>query len=486
MPVLPEFEDPMARPRYTGLATFMRAPYREDWAGVEIGLIGVPFDGGVTNRTGTRHGPREIRNQSSLMRKINQASGIAPYELCQVADLGDAWVQRPFHLESSLEEIRDFYRRIEADALLHRHAEMIERMAKLYAAARNPGVSGLRCENHVGGEFLGRLADAHAAGGDAAGLNRRLGPGTALEQAALDAESQFKAAQAELTTLRATLQRELLNQESITAQVHSEYQQARMEAETNDNLRKNGLIAELEYKTSIIKRDELENRDKIEQKRLEFARDSIDPQLAAKQATVDHLEASAKLKARDVEALHVKAGMAGVLQQLPVEVGQRVIAGTNLARVADPAKLKAQIKIAETQAKDIQINQPASIDTRNGIVAGHVIRVDPAVEQGTVTVDVALDESLPKGARPDLSVDGTIELERLDNVLYVERPAFAQDGATVGVFKFTSSGEAVRTPVHFGRSSVNTIEILSGLNVGDQVILSDTSAYDSHDRIQVN
>ena len=305
-------------------------------------------------------------------------------------------------------------------------------------------------------------------------------------ETALDGESQAKAAEAELTTLRATLQRELLNQESTTAQVHSEYQQAKMEAETNDNLKKNGLIADLEYKTSIIKRDELQNRDLIEQKRLQFAQDSIDPQLAAKQATVDQLEASAKLKARDVEALHVKAGMTGVLQQLPVEVGQRVIAGTNLARVADPTKLKAQIKIAETQAKDIQINQPASIDTRNGIVAGHVTRVDPAVEQGTVTVDVALDAALPKGARPDLSVDGTIELERLDNVLYVGRPAFAQDGATVGVFRLTSNGEAVRTPVHFGRSSVNTIEILSGLNVGDQVILSDTSAYDSHDRIQLN
>ena len=307
-----------------------------------------------------------------------------------------------------------------------------------------------------------------------------------LEQAALDAQSLYKAAEAELTTLRATLQRELLNQESTTAQVHSEYLQAKMEAETNDNLKKNGLIAELEYKTSIIKRDELESRDKIEEKRLHFASDSIEPQIAAKQATVDQLKASAELKARDVEALHVKAGMTGVLQQLPVEVGQRVIAGTNLARVADPTKLKAQVKIAETQAKDIQINQTASIDTRNGVVSGHVIRVDPAVEQGTVTVDVALDGSLPKGARPDLSVDGTIELERLDNVLYVGRPAFAQDGATVGVFRLTTNGEALRSPVHFGRSSVNTIEILDGLKEGDQVILSDTSAYDSHDRIQLN
>ncbi|MEO5754297.1 MAG: efflux RND transporter periplasmic adaptor subunit [Chthoniobacterales bacterium] len=307
-----------------------------------------------------------------------------------------------------------------------------------------------------------------------------------LQQLALDADSAATTAEAELTTLRATLQRELLSQESTTAQVHSEYLQAKMEAETNDNLKKNGLIADLEYKTSIIKRDELQNRDEIENKRLVFAGDSIEPQLAAKQANVSQLKAAAQLKARDVEALHVKAGMEGVLQQLPVEVGQRVTAGTNLARVADPKKLKAQIKIAETQAKDIQINQPASVDTRNGIVNGHVTRVDPAVEQGTVTVDVALDGELPKGARPDLSVDGTIELERLDNVLYVGRPAFAQDGATVGVFKLTDNGEANRTPVRFGRTSVNTIEILGGLKEGDQVILSDTSAYDSHDRIRLN
>jgi len=307
-----------------------------------------------------------------------------------------------------------------------------------------------------------------------------------LQQAARDAELQEKAAEAELTTLRATLQRELLNQESTSAQVHSEFEQAKMEAETNDKLKQNGLIADLEYKTSIIKRDELANRDAIEEKRLVFARDSIEPQLAAKQAAVEQLKASAEMRMNEVENLHVRAGMTGVLQQLPVEVGQRVTPGTNIARVADPTKLKAQIKIAETQAKDIQINQPASIDTRNGIIPGHVIRVDPAVEQGTVTVDVALDGALPKGARPDLSVDGTIELERLDNVLYVGRPAFAQDGATVGVFKLASNGEAVRMPVHFGRSSVNTIEILDGLKEGDQVILSDTSACDSHDRIRLN
>ncbi len=308
-----------------------------------------------------------------------------------------------------------------------------------------------------------------------------------LEQAARDAEFQAKGAEAELTTLRATLQRELLQQESTAAQVHSEFEQAKMENETNENLKKNGLVADLVYRTSQVKAAELANRDAIEQKRLTFARDSIEPQLASKQAAVDQLGQAAKLKQDQVEALHVSAGMSGVLQQLPVEVGQRVIPGANLARVADPTKLKAQVKIAETQAKDVQIDQKASIDTRNGVVEGHVIRVDPAVEQGTVTVDVALDGALPKGARPDLSVDGTIELERLDNVIYVGRPAFGQENNTVGIFKLIAgSSEAVRTPVKLGRSSVNTIEIVNGLEPGDQVILSDTSAWDSHERLRLD
>jgi HlyD family secretion protein len=308
-----------------------------------------------------------------------------------------------------------------------------------------------------------------------------------LEQSAHDAELQAKAAEAELTTLRATLQRELLDQESKTAAVHSQYEQAKMERQTNDQLAKNGLVADLVYKTSKIKEEELAKSDDIEQKRLAFARDSIEPQLAAKQAAVDQANQLAKLKLDQVEALHVKAGMSGVLQQLPVQIGQRLKVGDNLARVADPTKLKAQVKIAETQAKDIQPKQQATIDTRNGVVKGHVTRVDPAVEQGTVTVDVAFDEALPKGARPDLSVDGTIELERLDNVVYVGRPAFGQENNTVGMFKLVAgSNEAVRTQVKLGKSSVNTIEIVGGLEPGDQVILSDTSAWDSHERIRLN
>ena len=308
-----------------------------------------------------------------------------------------------------------------------------------------------------------------------------------VEQAGHDAELQATAAEAELTTLRATLQRSLLDQEATTAKAKSDYEQAKMERETNDQLAKNGLIAELQYKTSKVKEAELANRNEIEEKRLKFAHDSIDPQLASRQAAVDQAKQLAKLRADQVEALHVRAGMSGVLQQLPVQIGQRMKVGDNLARVADPTKLKAQVKIAETQAKDIQVGQKAVIDTRNGTANGHVTRVDPAVEQGTVNVEVAFDEPLPKGARPDLSVDGTIELEHLDNIVYVGRPAFGQENNTVGMFKLINgTSEAVRTPVKLGKSSVNTIEIVSGLQPGDQVILSDTSAWDAHERIRLN
>jgi len=308
-----------------------------------------------------------------------------------------------------------------------------------------------------------------------------------LEQAAHDAESKLKAAEAEFTTLQAKLQRDLLDQESNTARVHSEYQQARIESDMNEQLKKNGLVAELQYKTAEVKAAELLNRDAIEEKRLNFARDSIEPQLASKQAEVDQVKAAAQLKLDQVEALHVKAGMNGVLQQMPVDVGQRVKIGDNLARVADPTKLKAEIKIAETQAKDIQIGEKTTIDTRNGVVTGHVTRVDPAVEQGTVKVDAQIDGELPRGARPDLTIDGTIELERLDDVIYVGRPAFGQENNTVSIFKLVSgSSEAVRTPVKLGRSSVNSIEIINGLQPGDQVILSDTSAWDAHERIRLN
>jgi HlyD family secretion protein len=232
--------------------------------------------------------------------------------------------------------------------------------------------------------------------------------------------------------------------------------------------------------------EQAETRHGIEQKRYKFAQDTTEPQLAVKRAEVDRMRATAKLRRDELEALKVRSSMSGVLQLLPVEVGAQVQPGTNLARVADPTKLKAEIRVAETQARDVVPGLPAVIDTRNGVVEGKVSRVDPSVQNGTVTVDVTLAGELPRGARPDLSVDGTIELERLDNVVYMARPAFGQENATVGIFKFEPDGVyARRTQVKLGRSSVNSIEIISGLQPGDRVILSDMSQWDANDRVKI-
>jgi HlyD family secretion protein len=233
--------------------------------------------------------------------------------------------------------------------------------------------------------------------------------------------------------------------------------------------------------------EQSDTRNTIEQKRYAFSKDSVAPQLAVKEAEVERLRNQAKIRRDELDALTVRAGMEGVLQILPVEVGAQVQPGSNLARVADPRRLKAEIRVAETQARDIQIGQVAQIDTRNGIVAGQVQRIDPSVQNGTVTVDVTITDELPRGARPDLSVDGTIELERLDDVVYVGRPAFGQERSTVGIFKLDTDGTyAIRTQVQLGRSSVNTVEIVSGLKPGDRVILSDMSQWDSHDRVKLN
>jgi HlyD family secretion protein len=308
-----------------------------------------------------------------------------------------------------------------------------------------------------------------------------------VEQAATNAESQLKASEAELLNLRVTLQSGVLQAESVAASAKADFEQSRLQAEVNEQLAKDGLISALELRLSKVRAEQLATRHAIEQKRFQFAKDSIDPQLAVKQAEVDRLRAIAKLRRDEVEALAVRSSMNGVLQLLPVEVGAQVNPGFNLARVADPARLKAEIRVAETQAKDIQIGQSASIDTRNGLVEGRVSRIDPSVQNGTVTVDVTLTGELPRGARPDLSVDGTIELERLTEAVFVGRPAFGQERGTVGIFKLDADGVfATRTQVKLGRSSVNTIEILDGLRPGDRVILSDTSQWDSHDRIKLN
>jgi HlyD family secretion protein len=308
-----------------------------------------------------------------------------------------------------------------------------------------------------------------------------------VEQAALNATLQLKAAEAELEGLIAQVDRNLLEMEANAASVKSDYERARLQAEVNDELFKDGLVASVVLKQSKVTAEAAAARWEIEQKRLDLSRRTRSAQIAPKEAEVARYRAQADLSRRDYEALHVRAGVAGVLQVLPLEVGQQVAPGNNLARVADPTNLKAEIRIAETQAKDILIGLTASIDTRNGIVAGRVARIDPAVLNGTVLVDVAITGDLPKGARPDLSVDGTVELERLDNVVYVGRPAFGQERSTVGIFRLDAADSiATRTPVQLGRSSVNTIEIVAGLKPGDRVILSDMSTWDSTDRVRLN
>jgi HlyD family secretion protein len=306
-------------------------------------------------------------------------------------------------------------------------------------------------------------------------------------QAAADADSELTSAEAELVNVNVQLERSVLDAEANRARAKSDYELARLTADVNTELFKDGLVAELDRRRYNIAADNADSSYQIEQKRYAFTKDSIAPQLSVKKAQVERLRAQAKLRRDDADALAVRADMSGILQELPVEVGAQVQPGANLARVADPTRLKAEIRVAETQAKDILIGQSASIDTRNGLVEGRVARIDPSVQNGTVTVDVTLTGELPKGARPALSVDGTIELERMDDVVYVGRPAFGQERSTVGIFKLEADDVyAARTPVQLGRSSVNLIEIVSGLKPGDKVILSDMSQWDANDRIKLN
>lgn len=309
----------------------------------------------------------------------------------------------------------------------------------------------------------------------------------AVEQAALDAESQLKGAEADLQNTKVQLQSSVLQAESDAATAKANFTQARLTAAVKEQLYKDGLISELELKLSEVTADQADKMNTIQEKRYEFARDSIAPQLAQKQAVVDQDRAQARLRHADRDALQVRAGMEGVLQLVQVDVGAEVKPGDNLVRVANPHRLKAQIQIAETQARDIQIGQPAQIDTHNGVANGVVSRIDPSVINGTVTVDVTFQEALPAGSRPDLSVDGTIQLEHLDDVVYVGRPAFGDEKSTVGLFRLDPDGvHATRTQVTLGRSSVSTIEIVRGLVPGDRVILSDMSQWDSNDRVKLN
>lgn len=308
-----------------------------------------------------------------------------------------------------------------------------------------------------------------------------------VEQEAVDAKLQLKAAEAEYKSLKVTLQSNLMNQKAGAATVNSDYTQAKLQADTDKALYDLGVISGLAYKNSKSKSDELTTRNNIEDERLDINQKAIETQMAQQQAKVDQVRTLAGLKEKQLEALRVRAGIEGVLVDLPLQVGQHVTPGTMLAKVVQPDHLIAELKIAETQARDVQIGQPALVDTHNGTASGTVMRVDPAVQNGTVTVDVKLTGELPKGARPDLSVDGTIDLEKLDDVLYVGRPAFGQENSTISLFKLDSDGKgAVRVPVKVGRASVNAIQVIEGLHEGDTVILSDMSRNDNTDRIRLD
>jgi HlyD family secretion protein len=308
-----------------------------------------------------------------------------------------------------------------------------------------------------------------------------------LQQAVREAQLAYQSAQANYQNRKAELESQLLQQQSSVASIEASYKNAALTLEANEQLEKDGLVSQITLKQSRSAAEELKNRWTIEQKRLDMTRTGIKSQLAPQDADIDQRRAAYELRVRELGDLRVKAGMNGVLQQVPVEVGVQIGPGTQLARVADPTNLKAELRIAETQTKDIRVGQVAEVDTRNGVVKGKVSRIDPRSEGGTVGVDVILEDELPPGARPDLSVDGTIQLERLDNVVYVGAPAFGQENATISLFKLVADGsEAERVTVRLGKRSVNQVEILEGLQPGDRVILSDTSAQDGFDRIRLN
>jgi HlyD family secretion protein len=307
-----------------------------------------------------------------------------------------------------------------------------------------------------------------------------------LEKEVLTAEWDWKSAESNLDDFKVQLQVADLNREADLARFQSDYATAKLKSEAQDSLAKLGLAPELDVLQAKEAANNLANQIELQKQLREKNKASAVAQLAIKQREIDKLKALYELKRSQLEQLKVRAGVAGVLQQLDADEGAQVAEGTKLARVANPAKLKAELKIMETQAKDVQMGQRASIDTRNNLIPGHVIRKDPKVTEGTVTVDVALEGDLPQGAVPDLSVDGTIELERLNDVIYVERPTQGQEGSLIGLFKLTPDGkEAMRVQVKIGRVSVSVVEILSGLQPGDEVILSDMSAYDANDRIRI-
>jgi len=308
-----------------------------------------------------------------------------------------------------------------------------------------------------------------------------------LVDAQLGAEAAFTAAEADYSARQMTLESQLLDQRANLAGFEADFEAARLQAEAESELAAKGIISKLQYRRSQLTADQLKLRVGIEKERITKFERTIGAQLAADRARIEQLAHSVEQRRRQVDALQLKAGVAGVLQQVPVQEGQQVTPGINLARVAKPGELMAELRIPETQVKDIVHGQNVRIDTRNGVVAGTVTRIDPAVLNGSVLVDVELSGELPPGARPDLSVDGTIEIERLDDVMFVGRPAFGQPDSDVRLFRVDpESGIAQRIPVRLGRASVSLIEVQQGLQPGDEIILSDTSQWDDYDRLRLN
>ncbi|MGH8495873.1 MAG: efflux RND transporter periplasmic adaptor subunit [Gammaproteobacteria bacterium] len=308
-----------------------------------------------------------------------------------------------------------------------------------------------------------------------------------LAQDVAEARAEVTAAEADYAALQVQLQSQVLDQRAVLAAANAEYEGARLQAEAQAELAEAGIIPAIEFRRDELAAEQLKVRLDVERERVGYLQDALDAQLRAARARLEQQRQNLELREEQYANLHVRAGIEGVLQALEVEAGQRVTPGTNIARVARPDELMAELRIAETQAKDIQLDQPVEIDTRNGTVEGRVIRIDPAVSDGTVQVDVDIVGELPPGARPDLSVDGTILIERLDDVLHVGRPAYGQPGSTLRMFRVQpESGIAVRIPVTLGKVSVNRVQIIEGLSEGDRVVLSDTSQWDDHDRIELN
>jgi len=308
-----------------------------------------------------------------------------------------------------------------------------------------------------------------------------------LERDTITAEWDLKAAESSFTNFQLGLRSEELTQAVELARMESDYEQAKVRYEASLTLNKDGLIPPLDLRRDRVAAEQLANRIELEKQRVAIRKESAGAQLSERRTQLEKSRAMYELRKSQLEQLHVRVGVDGILQELLVDVGQRVSMGSNLARVTNPNRLKAELNISETQVKDIQIGQPVSVDTRNGVVAGVVSRIDPAVRGGSVTVDVRFTEELPPGTRPDLSVDGTIVLEKLEEVVYVGLPVQGQANNQINLFKVSADGKtAERVKVRLGNTSVNTVEVQEGLKPGDQVILSDMSAHDGVNVIRLN